>query len=59
MLNTAADDLIVKGGKVMGVLAQNKNGRKYVINANDGVMWTTGGFGANVNLRNEYDELWG
>lgn len=59
MLNTAADDLIVNGGKVMGVLAQNKNGRKYVINANDGVILTTGGFGANVKMRNEYDELWG
>ena len=59
MLNTAADDLIVKGGKVIGVLAQNKNGRKYVINANDGVILTTGGFSANVKMRNEYDELWG
>lgn len=59
MLNTAADDLIVKGGKVVGVLAQNKNGRKYVINANDGVILATGGFSANVKMRNEYDELWG
>lgn len=59
MLNTAADDLIVKGSKVIGVLAQNKNGRKYVINANDGVILTTGGFSANVKMRNEYDELWG
>ena len=58
-LDTAASDLIVKDGAVVGVKAKNKNGRSYVFNANGGVVLATGGFGANVEMRNHYDELWG
>ena len=57
-LNTAANDLIVKDGAVVGVKAKNKNGRSYVVNASGGVVLATGGFGANVEMRNQYDELW-
>lgn len=59
LLSTKANDLIIKDGRVAGVMAQAKNGTKYVLNAADGVILTTGGFGANVKMRNEYDELWG
>lgn len=59
LLSTKADDLIIKDGRVAGVIAQAKNGTKYTLNAADGVILTTGGFGANVKMRNEYDELWG
>lgn len=59
LLSTQANDLIIKDGRVAGVMAQAKNGTKYVLNAADGVILTTGGFGANVKMRNEYDELWG
>lgn len=55
---TAANDLIIKDGRVAGVLAKNKNGTRYVLNAKDGVLLATGGFSANVKMRNEYDELW-
>lgn len=58
ILDTKADDLIVDKGRVVGVKAQNRNGKKYVLNANNGVIIATGGFGANVQMRNEYDELW-
>lgn len=58
MLSTTADDLIVKDGRVQGVMARSKNGTEYTLNAKDGVIITTGGFGANVKMRNEYDELW-
>ena len=57
-LNTTANDLIVKDGAVVGVKAKNKNGRSYVVNASGGVVLATGGFGANVEMRNQYDELW-
>lgn len=57
-LNTTANDLIVKDGAVVGVKAKNKNGRSYVVNASGGVVLATGGFGANVKMRNQYDELW-
>ena len=40
------------------MLAKNKNGTRYVLNAKDGVLLATGGFSANVKMRNEYDELW-
>lgn len=59
LLSTKANDPIIKDGRVAGVMAQAKNGTKYVLNAADGVILTTGGFGANVKMRNEYDELWG
>ncbi len=59
LLSTKANDLIIKDSRVAGVMAQAKNGTKYVLNAADGVILTTGGFGANVKMRNEYDELWG
>lgn len=58
LLSTAADDLIVKDGRVQGVIAKNKSGTEYTLNAKDGVIIATGGFGANVKMRNEYDELW-
>ncbi len=59
LLSTKANDLVIKDGRVAGVMAQAKNGTKYVLNAADGVILTTGGFGANVKMRNEFDELWG
>ena len=58
-LSTAANELIVKDGKVAGVNAKGTNGRSYVIEAKNGVILATGGFGANVQMRNDYDELWG
>ena len=57
-LSTTAKDLIVKNGRVVGINAQASNGRKYVIQADNGVILATGGFGANVKMRNDYDELW-
>ena len=57
-LGTSAQHLIVKDGRVVGVKAKAKNGRSYVINAKKGVILATGGFSANVKMRNEYDELW-
>jgi flavocytochrome c len=57
-LSTKADDLIIKGGRVVGVKAQSTDGTKYVLNAKNGVVIATGGFGANVKMRNDYDELW-
>ena len=62
--NMKAEELIKdKDGRVVGVKAQaiggDEKGRKYVVNAKNGVILATGGFGANVEMRNAYDELWG
>ena len=56
---TKASDLIMDKGRIVGVKAKAKNGRTYVVSADHGVIVATGGFGANVKMRNDYDELWG
>lgn len=58
ILDTTAKEFIVKDGAVVGVVAEGKNG-KVTLNANKGVVLATGGFGANVEMRNKYNtELW-
>lgn len=58
-LQTKAESLIKDStGRVVGVNATHKNGTKLTFNANNGVIITTGGFSANVDMREEYNELW-
>lgn len=59
MLETKATELIVEDGKVVGVMAEGSKGNKVTIKANNGVILATGGFGANVEMRQEYDGIWG
>lgn len=56
MLETTGVNLITEGNKVIGVLAQNKDGKQITLSANKGVILTTGGFAGNVKLRQEYAE---
>lgn len=58
MMSTPAGSLIEKDGKVIGIKAKGPDGKDYSIYASKGVILTTGGFGANVKMRNEYDEIW-
>lgn len=57
MLNTKATELIVENGRVVGVEAENAEGT-VIAKANNGVIIATGGFGANINARNYYNNLW-
>lgn len=57
MLNTKATELIVENGRVVGVEAENAEGT-VIAKANNGVIVATGGFGANINARNYYNNLW-
>ena len=59
MLETKATELIVEEGKVVGVIAEGSKGNKVTIRTNNGVVLATGGFGANVEMRQEYDGIWG
>ena len=59
LLQTKADELIKKDGRVVGVKATGPNGEKVTLNAKKGVIMTSGGFGANVEMRQKYDKLWG
>jgi flavocytochrome c len=58
MMSTPAQKLITKNGRVVGVVAQGSNGKTYEITAKKGVILASGGFGANVKMRNQYDEIW-
>lgn len=58
MMSTPAESLITKDDKVIGVKAKAPDGKTYTILASKGVILASGGFGANVKMRNEYDELW-
>lgn len=57
MLNTRATELIVENDRVIGVEAENKEGT-VIAKANNGVIIATGGFGANINARNYYNNMW-
>ena len=55
--DTKADSFIVKDGAVIGVNATGKGGA-VTLYANNGVVLATGGFGANVEMREQYNTLW-
>lgn len=57
ILDTKATDFIVENGAVVGVNAEGKNG-KVTLRANKGVVLATGGFGANVEMRDQYNKIW-
>ncbi len=60
LLNTKAEQLIVDGnGKVTGVTATGETGNTITCNANKAVILATGGFSKNVEMRMEYDTIWG
>lgn len=57
MLNTTATELIVEDGKVVGVKAESLDG-KITAKANKGVVVATGGFGANIEMRDRFNKIW-
>lgn len=57
MLETTAKDFIVEDGVVTGVNAEGKGG-KVKLHAEKGIVLATGGFGANVEMREQYNTLW-
>ena len=60
MLDTCADELIVEEGKVCGVTATAVDGSShYTISSAKNVVLATGGFAANVDMRQKYDTIWG
>lgn len=58
MLNTKATKLIVDGGRVVGVTAEQADGTPVTLNASKGVVMATGGFGANPEMVVEYNNYW-
>ena len=58
MTDVKAEKLIIVDGKVVGVECTGKTGNKITVNATKGVILATGGFGANVEMREKYNTLW-
>jgi fumarate reductase flavoprotein subunit len=58
LLDTRAIEFIMEDGQVTGIRAINRQGDNLVITATRGVVNAAGGFGANVEMRMHYDELW-
>ena len=56
LVNTKGESLIQdETGRVVGVKATNPDGTELTITANKGVVITTGGFSANVEMREKYN----
>lgn len=56
-LNTKVTHLVVEDGRVVGVEAEY-NGETIEVLANQGVVFATGGFGANIEMRDEFNTVW-
>ena len=56
MMETTGKSLIMDGDKVVGVVAEGKDGNAVTLHANKGVILATGGFAGNVELRQKYCE---
>lgn len=53
---TAAKELIMKDKAVVGVKAKGNDGTKYTLNANKGVVLSSGGFAGNKELIKKYND---
>ena len=50
-------DLLEKKGRIVGVIAQDKNGQTQIFHASKGVVLATGGYGANKALVEKYNKV--
>lgn len=57
IVDTKANSFIVEDGVVKGINA-DKGGAAVTLHAEKGVILAAGGFGANVEMREEYNSLW-
>ena len=59
LYDTKAEELLVNDeGRVIGVQATNQEGEEVTFFAEKGVVLATGGFGANVEMRQKYNTRW-
>lgn len=58
LLETKANKLLLEGNKVIGVEAEQADGTKVIIRANNGVVMATGGFSVNTKMLQEYNNYW-
>lgn len=53
-----ADKILMEGGRAVGVSGTTAAGAPFTIKASKGVILATGGFGANVEMRQKYNKHW-
>lgn len=58
LMEVRGESLVMKDDRVVGVLAQGQDGTPYELQAEKGVIIATGGFGANVSMREEFNKQW-
>lgn len=58
MLDTKVGAILMENGAAVGVTAVGADGQKVTVRASKGVIIATGGFGANVDMREKYNTLW-
>lgn len=58
VFDVEAESLIMNDGKAIGVKGTGVDGTSYLFEAAKGVVLATGGFGANVEMREKYNEQW-
>lgn len=56
--DVAGEELLMEGGRCVGLKGTASDGTPYVFYAEKGVVLATGGFGANVEMREQYNEYW-
>ena len=58
VVDRKAEELIMEDGRVVGVKGTSSDGTPFEYRANKGVIMATGGFAANVEMRQEYNKFW-
>lgn len=58
LYEVTAESLLTDNGAVTGATATGNDGTQYTLNAGKGVIVATGGFSANVEMREKYNEQW-
>ncbi len=53
-----AEQIVMEGGKVVGVKGRTAEGQPFEISADKNVILATGGFGSNVEMREHYNVQW-
>ena len=55
LTDTQATEILMEDGRAAGIVATGRDGETITIHAANGVILATGGFGANIEMRQEYN----
>ena len=58
VLDSKVEELVLTGGRVTGVKGTTTDGIPFEYTASKGVILASGGFGANIEMRQHYNNMW-